>query len=126
MTTQDMPQAEYEEILKENTDKYNQELEVYMEKKDQLAELERQSFALLRVLYQNLKNGTVVDDSEYNACLRDLASSKDEVYETSAKCLSLLQKVRNLQNNYLVSIINGLQAQLKELQEKGPRTDNLL
>lgn len=43
-------------------------------------------------------------------------------------------RVRNLQNNYLVSIINGLQAQIKELketggskeQEKAPRSDNLV
>lgn len=43
-------------------------------------------------------------------------------------------RVRNLQNNYLVSIINGLQAQIKELketggskeQEKVPRSDNLV
>lgn len=119
-----LTQSEYESILKEETEKYNAEIEKYNEEKDELYAIEKENHSLLRKIYRNLRNGKEYDTDLYEQSCVLLEDTRSNIFDRQGRCLVLLQKVRNLQNNYLVSLINGLQAQLKEAKGEKMASQN--
>ena len=123
-TESQLNQAEYEQELKTQGDNYNSELQTLNSLQDSLQNMRNESFKILQKLYSDLTGGSQVDEREYKESLLRLDQRQLEVYEKQTECFHLLQSLRNMQNNYLVGIINGLNAQIKELQDGKSSKDN--
>ena len=119
--SQQLTQEEYLKIISEASDKYNADLEKCNAYKNQLHQSEKESFVLLKQFYKQYKSESDVSNNsefedQYDNCMGVLNENKDLVLDQLDVCLNSLSKVRNLQNNYLASVINNLQAQLNETQ----------
>jgi hypothetical protein len=121
-------QTEYENEIKEQRELFNSELEKLNTLQNEFHSMERKSFNLLKKLYKNKRNNTVDlhGEEEYEESIQLLDEHRIVVYTHQTECFNLLQKLRNLQNNYLVGIINGLQDQIKELSKNKLEKDNNL
>ena len=119
--------AKLEKDIKDANDVYNTSLEEFSGQELTLRELESSSFNLLQGLYKQFKftdpsaHHTLKDlENQYNNSLSDIEENRRVCYEKQGLCLRNLQKLRSLQNNYLVGLINGLQTQVAELKGTSP------
>ena len=123
--------SDLEKEIRELGDSYNAELETLNNLQTEQQKLESSTFKILQKLYSSSKNKTVATglESRYESNLEILNEKKSIVSEQQSVCFHMLQKLRTIQTNYLVGIINSLQAQLNELQNneksKSERSNNL-
>ncbi len=127
---------ESEREIKALSDEYNSNAEKLNAAEVRLNELKDKSYTLLRRLYQLQKSDThdasALDalERQYNISEHDVNEARLEHYEWMSVCFRQIQKLRLLQTNYLVAVINSLQkevADLKQPSESFPhvREDNL-
>ncbi len=122
--------AKMEQDIKDAHEVYNSSLEEFTDKEHSLRELECSSFSLLQNLYKQFKHTDPSAhhslknlENDYHNSLSDIEEKRKECYEKQSICLRNIQKLRTLQNNYLVGLINGLQSQLAEL--RGSNTEHV-
>jgi hypothetical protein len=123
-------QEELEKDIQEVNDLYTSTLEELSELDASFREAETNSFRLLQNLYKQYRHtdanahSSLRDlDREYENSLGEVRVKRDECYEKQTACFRHLQKLRGLQNTYLVGLINGLKLQIEEL--KKPETPSI-
>jgi len=117
-TKENLSQEEYEQELKEQSEKYNTELKELYGIQDEINSLKNQAFLELQQLYDNFKIKQDANESKYHTILKELEDKKNKLLEKTTSCFLMLQQLRNKQNTYLVGIINGKQAKVQELESE--------
>lgn len=116
------PNAEEDAIVKAidaiNTD-YGKSLEELGDAETDVQELENEMFKMFLNVRKNKDAGTA---DEYDDMFSTFVEKKQVVFAKQTRSFKLLQKLRASHNNYLTSIITGMQAKINELMaEKSPR-----
>lgn len=124
-------QTELEQSIKEVNDAYNAVLEELIDLEQSFRDAESKSFSILQNLYKQYKNTDAALlsslsslETDYQNSLSVVEERRKECYDKQQTVLRHLQKLRTLQNTYLVGVINGLNTQLSEL--KGQERPNNL
>jgi hypothetical protein len=121
----ELNREEMEKNIKDLNEQYNTALEEFNEVDRLFREAESFSFGLLRELYKQFKNANPSEHSSLKELENQYENSLSDIDEKRRKCLDKqsvsfrhLQKLRVMQNTYLVGIINGLQARVSELEDQ--------
>jgi hypothetical protein len=123
MTEQKLNREDFERTIKELSDEYNVSIEKMVDIELKLSDSKDLSLKLLRKLYKQRKFSDPSTHSALNALEIEYNESEDQTveaqhdhYEKLLVCFRQLQKLRQVQNNYLVGIINGLQKEVSDLK----------
>lgn len=108
-----MTQTELEENIKSLNEENRASHETLLELESTMKSKETTSFELLQKLFKKVKqtpDANISDlEFEYHDSLAYLKEASDKHYKQLCVCHKQIQKLRSLENTYLVGLINSLQ-----------------
>jgi len=129
-SSQVMDKEETEKEIKVLSDEYNASAELLNNAEVKLNEAKDKCFRVLRDLYKEIKDNSSSSRSKnviseklydleesYNESEVEITKAQTLHYELTQSCFRRLQKLRLLQTNYLVAIINSLQKEVNEFKQ---------